>query len=50
LAAEPLVRIDYAGLVDASTFRAPGTLAVLAVKVGKTRLIDNHDVSKPFPG
>jgi pantoate--beta-alanine ligase len=50
LAAEPLVRIDYAELVDASTFRAPGTLAVLAVKVGKTRLIDNHDVSKPFPG
>ena len=50
LAAEPLVRIDYAELVDPSTFRAPGTLAVLAVKVGKTRLIDNHDVSKPFPG
>lgn len=50
LAAEPLARIDYAELVDASTFRAPGTLAVLAVRIGKTRLIDNHDASQPFPG
>lgn len=24
--------------------------AVLAVRIGKTRLIDNHDVSKVFPG
>jgi len=48
LAAEALVRIDYAELVDPSTFRPPGMLAVLAVRIGKTRLIDNHDVSKPF--
>ena len=39
-----------AELVDPATFRPPGTLAVLAVRFGKTRLIDNHDVSKPFPG
>jgi len=50
LAAQPLARIDYAELVDPSTFEAPGTLAVLAVRIGNTRLIDNHDVSKPFPG
>ena len=50
LAAEPLARIDYAELVDPATFEAPGTLAVLAVRIGKTRLIDNHDVSIPFPG
>ena len=50
LAAEPLVGIDYAELVDPSTFRSPGTLAVLAVTIGKTRLIDNHEVSQPFPG
>lgn len=50
LAAEPLVLVDYAELVDSTTFRPPGTLAVLAVRIGKTRLIDNHDVSKPFPG
>jgi pantoate--beta-alanine ligase len=50
LAAEPLVGLDYAELVDPATFRQPGTLAVLAVRIGKTRLIDNHDVSKPFPG
>ena len=50
VAAEPLARIDYVELVDPATFRPSGTLAVLAVKIGKTRLIDNHDVSKPFPG
>ena len=50
LAAEPLARADYAELVDPSTFRPPGTLAVLAVKIGKTRLIDNHDLAQPFPG
>jgi pantothenate synthetase len=32
------------------SFGGPGTLAVLAVRVGRTRLIDNHDVAKPFPG
>jgi pantoate--beta-alanine ligase len=50
LAAEPLASVDYAELVDQATFQPPGTLAVLAVKIGKTRLIDNHDVAKPFPG
>ncbi len=50
LTAEPLGSIDYAELVDPSTFQPPGTLAVLAVKIEKTRLIDNHEVSKPFPG
>ena len=50
LAAEPLAEVDYAELVDPTTFQPPGTLAVLAVRFGKTRLIDNHDVSKPFPG
>ena len=46
---EPLVAVDYAELVDPATFRKPGTLAVLAARIGKTRLIDNHDVSIPFP-
>jgi len=50
LAAEPLLSLDYAELVDAATFQHAGTLAVIAVGIGKTRLIDNHDVSKPFPG
>lgn len=50
LALEPLVKPEYAELVDPATFRKPGTLAVIAAKVGKTRLIDNHDLEKPFPG
>lgn len=50
LAAEPGLRPEYAELVDPATFRKPGTLAVIAAKVGKTRLIDNHDVAKPFVG
>jgi len=49
LAAEPLARVDYAEFVDPKTFRDPGTLAVVAVRVGRTRLIDNHDLSTPFP-
>jgi pantoate--beta-alanine ligase len=48
--AEPLARVDYAELVDTETFRPPGTLAVLAVRIGKTRLIDNHDLAQGFPG
>jgi pantoate--beta-alanine ligase len=48
--AEPLARVEYAEVVDAETFMPPGTLAVLAVRIGKTRLIDNHDLSKVFPG
>jgi pantoate--beta-alanine ligase len=50
LEAEPLARIEYAEVVDLETFTPPGTLAVLAVRIGKTRLIDNHDLSKVFPG
>jgi pantoate--beta-alanine ligase len=42
LATEPLARTDYAELVDPDDFRTPGRLAVLAVTVGTTRLIDNH--------
>jgi pantoate--beta-alanine ligase len=50
---EPLVRVEYAEVVDAATFEKPGTLAVVAAQVGatkKTRLIDNHDLATPFPG
>jgi pantoate--beta-alanine ligase len=50
LALEPLVHPEYAELVDAATFQKPGTLAVVAARVGKTRLIDSHDVTKPLPG
>jgi pantoate--beta-alanine ligase len=50
LEAEPLARVDYAELVDPETFTPPGTLAVLAVWIGKTRLIDNHDLKRGFPG
>jgi pantoate--beta-alanine ligase len=50
LLAEPLARIDYAEVVDPETFRPPGRLAVVAVRIGATRLIDNHDLAQPFPG
>lgn len=50
LTLEPAVQLEYAELVDPATFEKPGTLAVIAARVGKTRLIDNHDVTKPFPG
>jgi pantoate--beta-alanine ligase len=50
LDAEPLARVDYAELVDPETFQSPGTLAVVAVRIGDTRLIDNHDLTRPFPG
>ena len=50
IAAEPLVSLEYAEVVDPATFQKPGTLAVLAARVGKTRLIDNHDLALPFPG
>jgi len=49
LGTEPLVELDYAELVDPATFQKPGTLAVLAARVGRTRLIDNHDLSGKFP-
>ena len=50
LALEPLVEPEYVELVDPVTFQKPGTLAVIAARVGKTRLIDNHDLTKPIPG
>ncbi len=50
LGLEPLVQPEYVELVDAATFQKPGNLAVIAARVGSTRLIDNHDLSKPFPG
>lgn len=46
LEAEPLASVDYAEMVDPATFRSPGSLAVIAVRIGKTRLIDNHDLSQ----
>jgi len=48
--AQPLARLEYAELVDPSTFSMPGSLAVLAVRIGKTRLIDNHDLKLAYPG
>jgi pantoate--beta-alanine ligase len=45
---EPLAHVEYAEVVDPLLFTPPGSLAVLAVRVGGTRLIDNHDLSKPF--
>jgi pantoate--beta-alanine ligase len=50
LQAEPLAKVDYLDLVDPDTFTPPGSLAVMAVWIGKTRLIDNHDLATPFSG
>jgi len=50
LDAEPLARVEYADVVDPETFSTPGSLAVVAVRIGRTRLIDNHDLSERFPG
>jgi pantoate--beta-alanine ligase len=50
LTLEPLVLPEYVELLDAATFQKSGTLALIAARVGKTRLLDNHDLSKPFPG
>jgi pantoate--beta-alanine ligase len=50
LEAEPLARIEYAEVVDPETFNSPGSLAVVAVRIGASRLIDNHELSKEFPG
>jgi len=50
LEAEPMASLDYAEMVDPETFRGPGTLAVVAVRIGRTRLIDNHDLELPYPG
>lgn len=48
--AEPLAELEYAEMVDPATFSTPGSLAVLAVRIGQTRLIDNHDLNLPYPG
>ena len=48
LAAEPLVRVDYAEVVDEATFRGSGRLAAVAVRIGATRLIDNHPLGDPL--
>jgi pantoate--beta-alanine ligase len=48
--AEPLAKLEYAEVVDPATFSTPGSLAVLAVRIGPTRLIDNHDLKLAYPG
>ena len=48
--AEALARLEYAEVVDPATFSTPGSLAVLAAWIGKTRLIDNHDLRLSYPG
>ncbi len=50
LEAEPLAQVEYAEVVDPETFTSPGSLAVVAIRIGTTRLIDNHDLSMRFPG
>jgi pantoate--beta-alanine ligase len=50
LEAEPMAQVEYAEVVDPETFTIPGSLAVLAIRIGSTRLIDNHDLSRGFPG
>ena len=52
LDAEPLARTDYAEVVDPATFSppAPGVAprAVVAVRIGPIRLIDNHQLGTPL--
>ncbi|HUZ90124.1 MAG TPA: pantoate--beta-alanine ligase [Candidatus Acidoferrales bacterium] len=47
---EPLAHLDYLELVDPATFSAPGPLAVGAVRIGSTRLIDNLRLDHPSGG
>jgi pantoate--beta-alanine ligase len=49
ICSEPLAELDYAELVDPRSFEPPGPLAVLAVRVGRTRLIDNHLLGDELP-
>ncbi|MCC7052286.1 MAG: pantoate--beta-alanine ligase [Gemmatimonadaceae bacterium] len=54
LAAEPRATVDYLAIVDPtdlapSTTAAPGRCIILAVRVGSTRLLDNHRLGEPFP-
>jgi pantoate--beta-alanine ligase len=48
LSAEPLAAVDYAEVVDPESFRPGLALAVMAVRIGTTRLIDNHPLGTPF--
>lgn len=55
LSAEPLAAVDYAEVVDADSFEpvvrvARSCYVVLAVFIGKTRLIDNMYVEPKAPG
>ena len=50
LDAEPLAQVEYVELISPETFTLPGSVAVLAVRIGRTRLIDNHDLAMEFPG
>ncbi len=53
IAAEPLARPDYVCIVDPTTLKPvtnianSASLAVLAVRIGKTRLIDNMLIASP---
>ena len=54
LAAEPLVDLEYAALVDPRTFErvpdsASGQVLALAARIGTTRLIDNVELSGADP-
>ena len=44
--AEPMAEVDYVELVDPDSFRPPGRLAVIAVRIGAVRLIDNQLLNK----
>ena len=48
LGEEALARPDYAELVDPATFESPGSLAVIAARIGHIRLIDNHLLGQPL--
>ena len=52
--AEPLARLDYATIAHPDTLQPlptlqPGALALLAVQIGNTRLIDNLPLSSQIP-
>ncbi|MFO7955962.1 MAG: pantoate--beta-alanine ligase, partial [Candidatus Brocadiia bacterium] len=54
IAGAPLADPDYAEIVDRETLEPVETatdraVAVLAVRVGETRLIDNHPFAEEFP-